>query len=214
VRVTVEGLIAGVGGSIPLGLGLSDATAQPTVWLTRVGVSDAVRPGGAFAGLLEASDDSYVRAELLDTDGNLSVARELESTLLGNGRLLLPASVPVLASPADGGNSGGASFDVLFDNTIRDLQAVGGLYRVSLQDSAGRGWTLWRPDPGDAVGQIRVAVPSLVGAGSSGLADGAIDVRIASVGAPGLDLGDFLWSDLERLYTVLSSSEPFQFSQP
>ncbi|MEX1025349.1 MAG: hypothetical protein WD226_09750 [Planctomycetota bacterium] len=212
VRVTPEGLVPGLGGSVPLGLGLSEPSGVPNRWAGRVGVGTSTRPGGFFAEALEAPDDPFVRAELLDMSGNLAVARRTESYLKGNAYTLFPASVPVLQAPL--GTTAGASYDVLFDNTLRDVQAVTGFYSVRLTDSAGRGWTLWRPDPPDGIAQVRVAVPDLVPAGGAGLAGGPIDAVLSSVGVPALDAQDFLWSDLERHYAALSRSRAFTFDQP
>jgi hypothetical protein len=214
-RVGVEALVPGLPGAVTVGLGLAFDQGS-NVWNVRSAQPGAVTPGG-FYGLRGTVDtDLLLRAELRDVDGNLSGQRPRVSQIPGLPvpNVVVPPDVPSLVSPPDGGSSGATSFDVVFGNTLIDAYAEPGLVQVELTDAQGRGWDLWRVDPPDAAGDVRVHVPDLAPAGGVGLASGTITCRLSSFGWPTLDVAEFLWSDVEREHDVYARSEPFSFSLP
>jgi hypothetical protein len=116
-------------------------------------------------------------------------------------------------SPASGANTGGASYDLDIADTLVDSQAMDGMYRAHLTDSAGRGWSLWHRDEPDGGGMIRIHVPAIAAAGGTPLANGTITCRTTLLAAPGLDTTQFLWSDLHREAEIYTRSELFSFQQ-
>ena len=78
---------------------------------------------------------------------------------------------------------------------------------------AARRWTVWTPDP-PGVGTVRVHLPEIVSSGGVPLTTGMIGAQIAAFAWPTLDLGEFLWSDVEREHDLFSFSRAFLFNQP
>lgn len=123
---------------------------------------------------------------------------------------------PCLSPPgAATANPGGISFDLTFPDVLPDTLAPPGtgLYRVELTDSAGRRWAIFAPDPSDAAGpDVVVHVPDL--AGIFPLAPGDLSARISAWSWPGLDLSQFLWSDIEREHDLFVHSIGQTFTPP
>jgi hypothetical protein len=215
-RVTVETLVPGVPGPVPVGLGLAFDQGG-SIWNVRSAIPGEVTAAGEFGLDPPIVDtDPFLRMELRDADGNVAGQRPRVSELPGLPvpNVLFPANVPGLVTPPAGGSSGGTSFDVVFTNAIQDAQAQEGLYRVVLTDGAGRAWRLWRPDLLDAVGDMLVHVPDLSGAGGSTLLNGTVSVTLSTWSWGGLDPTAFLWTDVEREHDYFSHAAPLTFSQP
>jgi hypothetical protein len=156
--------------------------------------------------------DLLLRVEVVDPAGNRGGVRPRFS--LASGGLTVPAAPALGPNPATP-NAGGMSFDLTFPDVLPDvLSAPGrGLYRVVLTDSAGRRWTSFRPDPPDAAGpNVVLHVPNL--AGTFPLAPGPLDGRISAWSWPGLDLGEFLWTDVEREHDLFVHSIASSFTPP
>lgn len=213
--VTVESTVPGVPGAVTVGLGIAFPQVTDGLWVVRAAYAGAVSDVGFFGSAGVVDSDPFVRAEMRDMDGNRAGHRPRRSTLATlPGGIMIPGNVPLLFTPPAGGSSGGEAYAFILSNAFIDLQAVGGLYRVSLRDDDGRGWTLWKEDGDDASGLTIVAVPDLTDAGSSGLSDGTITCQLSSFGWPTLDTTSFLWADVEREYSIYSHSAPVTFSQP
>jgi hypothetical protein len=156
--------------------------------------------------------DLLLRVEVSDPAGNHGGVRPRFS--LATGGLTVPAAPVLPANPATL-NPGGFSFDLRFPDVLPDaLSAPGkGIYRVELADALGRRWTIFRADPTDAQGpDVVVHVPDL--AGIFPLAAGPLTARISAWSWPGLDLSEFLWSDIEREHDLFVHSIAQSFTPP
>ncbi len=205
LRVSVESLAPGLEGPVPTGIGQAFADA-PDVWTVRSSRPGAVGSGGFFENNLDP--DPYLRVELTDASGNRSVRRERVSAISGT---TTATRVPQLSSPAPGGGSGGASYNLVFDNTIPGGQ---GLYEARLEDSAGRGWSLWRLDEPGSSGSVVLHVPDLVPGGGTALSDGGIGCVLRSHTFVGFQPDFFLWSEIARERELFAESAQVSFDQP
>ena len=211
-RVQLETLIDGIPGAIPVGMGVSFDQGG-NKWNLRTAVPGAVVPGGTYAGVMDT--DLFVRGEIRDTTGRISVRRPRISALPG---LLVPNQLNLLevssvTSPAASSTTSGPDFTIVFENTILDVIAQPGLYRVTVVDVGGRAWTLYLDDPGNGV----VTDVHLVNIGLSGgvpLSSGALTASVEAFSWPGFSLGSFLWSDLERSYDSYTKGPLVTFTQP
>ena len=214
--ITVETVSPGIPGAIPVGIGISFDQGGD-VWIVNAAYPGAVGENGYFGlhGIVDT--DLFLRAEIRDHDGNRSGQRPRISNLpdLPFADTLVPPGVPQISSPAAGGNTGGASYNIVFEDTVPDLFGEEVLYRVNLVDSVGRRWTIWRPDAPDAAGpEVIVRVPDLTQGGGTMLFDGAIAASVSLFGWPDLALDEFLWSDVPREYDLFAHSAPVTFTQP
>jgi len=217
-RVSVETIVPGVPGTAVVGLGLAFSTGA-TSWSVRSAHPGAVGPASELALDGSIDPDLRIRAVFRDLDGNVAGQRRRVSLLnqfFPVPNFLIPASVSQLASPPDGGASGGASYELVIGNSLQDIQNESGLYRVVLTDDTGRRWEHWKLDEPDAAGaSFALRVPDLGAAGGQGLADGGIAASVQSYAWPDfLSSGSFLWSDVEREFDLHSSSAPTSFQQP
>ena len=213
-RITVETLVPGVPGNVAVGLGLAYELLDNR-WLLRTAVPGAVTETGFFGLGGVVDTDLFLRAELRDENGNVAGQRPRMSAFDALPVLdtVIVPNVPRLAVPAPGGNSGGASYTLSFDDTLPDASGQVGLYRVDLRDRVGRDWTLWRLDP-TGTAPVSVHLPEIASQGGNPLDDGIIVCRIAAFSWPTLDPTLFLFSDVEREHDLYSRSEEFTFTQP
>lgn len=214
--VTVEGLVPGLPSSVVVGLGLAYDQGS-LLWSVRsayVGKASAV---GQLVtdGVLDP--DLMLRGEIRDVLGNVAGQRRRLSNLglfQPFPSYLFPASVSHLVAPAFGALTGGRSYTLTIDNSIEDIQAEPGLYRVALRDGTGRRWVHVRMDPPDSVGgTLDLRVVDIAAAGGQALAAGPIEAIVESLGWPSLVASSFFWSDLEREYDIFSRAGGVTFSQ-
>ena len=212
--VTVEANVPGVAGTVAVGIGLPFMENGVNEWTIRSARPGAVSPTGFFGVNGTVDTDLFVRCELR-VDGNVSGVRPRISDLesLAEPRRILTSRVPILTSPAPAtGTTGGASYDVRFDDAIPDQALEAGLYRVHLVDSTGRGWTLFKLDtPG--VGEISVHVPDVGAAGGMSLADGPIECSLAVFAWRTFAPDEFLWTDIEREHDLFGRAAAVMFMQ-
>jgi len=217
--VTLEALAPGIPGAVSVGVGIAFAEVAAEMWRVRSAYPGAVDPflsgGGDLLGRYVSSGaieaDLFLRAEQTDAAGNRGIARPRLSVTTNS---LLPPAAPTLTAPAPGGNSGGASYDLVFTDILADGGGgAEGLFRARLVGSNGRAWTLYRTDPPDPAASVRVRVPDLTPMGVA-LPDGTIRCTLSAFAWPGLDLTRFLWTDLGREPTRISHSIEFTYTQP
>jgi hypothetical protein len=206
-RATVEALVPGVPGALTVGMGIAPGTSP--VWTVLAAVPGAV-DGGRLGVQGVVDTDFLQRAELRDLGGNRTGRRPRRSVVDDAGPMpaFVPPDVPVLAAPAPGGSSGGASYDLVFDDVLAGWPGQG-LYRVRLATPA-RAWTLYRV-AGDG-GTIRV--PDLAAGGGVPLPDGTISATLAAFAWDGFEPSLFLWSDVEREHDAFTVAAPVSFQQP
>ena len=214
-RIDVEALVPGIGGAVQVGMGLAYGPPGATSWDVRSAAPGAVSAAGSLGSDGVVDSDLLLRMELRDDDDNVTGVRPRQTVLEGlpANPVLVPADVPVLVSPPPGGSTGGDEFTLVFPNTIEDLAAEPGLYRVDLEDPAGRGWTLWRPDTAGSE-NVRVRVPDPGDAGATGLASGNISVRISAFAWPTFNPRRFLWSDVEREHDLFARAASVTLTKP
>lgn len=215
--VSVEGLVPGVPGATAVGLGLAFDQGGG-FWDVRAAYPGAVSDTGFFGSTGAVDPDLFLRVELRDADGNRTGQRPRLSTLpsLPIPFALFGPAVPHVQSPVDGGATGGASFNVEFENAIIDLSGEPGLYVVTLADGVGRRWRLLLPDPADGATTL-VHLPDLAGVGTLPgvpLSDGVIACTVQAYAWPGFDAAEFLLSDVEREHDLFAQSAPISFNQP
>lgn len=219
-EVTLEAISPGVVGSVVVGAGIAFPEVAAEQWRVRSAYPGAVDPflggGGDLlgryvdSGSIEA--DLFLRVSQTDGLGNRGVARPRLSVTTNS---LTPPASSVLTTPAPGGNSGGASYDLIFTDVLADgAGGAEGIYRAHLTGSGGRGWTLYRADPaGLGATDVRIRVPDLTPMGNA-LPDGTIRCSLSAFAWPGLDLTRFLWTDLAREPAQMSDSIEFTYTQP
>lgn len=214
--VTVDALVYGLPGSVVVGLGLAYDQGS-LLWSLRSAYAGKASAVGKLVTDGVIDPDLFLRGEIRDIDGNVSGQRRRLSNIglfQPFPNYLFPASVSHLLAPATGGLTGGNTYTLTIDNSIEDIQAEPGLYRVTLQDGDGRRWTHVRTDPPDAAGgTLDMRVVDVAAAGGQGLANGAIEAVVESLAWPAFDATAFLWSDLEREYDAFSRSAGVSFTQ-
>jgi len=219
--VTVEGLSPGIPGSIPVGLGAPFEDAGGAFWASIAAIPGAVRgavagsdPGRLVAaGTIDA--DLRMRVELVDEADHRSGRRPRFSLPWGTSDDPDPTpDVPVLRLPAT--SSGGREYVLEWDGVLLDAFTRGGtgLYRVTLSDTLGRRWILWRTDLPDAAGTTGGFLADLGSLGGSGLADGLIRCQVSAFTWEGFDPSVFLWTDLEREHDHFAHAATVTFGQP
>lgn len=215
--ITVEAASAGLPGAVTVGAGLA-YSGNPGEWGVRAafsGRADGTMDGpddelGDLAERGAIDGDVFLRAELVDEDGNRVGARPRSSQLAG---ALVPPNVPLLLSPAPGGNTVGAAYDVVVQEVLPDALGVRGLVRVDLRVPGGRRWTIWREDPVGDPGTVTLRVPDVSALGGTPLPDGTIDCRVSVFAWAGLDTTAFAWTDLERLHELFAHTGFVSFTQ-
>ncbi|MFT5049473.1 MAG: hypothetical protein ACI8QZ_000866 [Chlamydiales bacterium] len=217
LRVSIEGIAPGLPDTVPVGRGLAlDAGSgnydirgaySGTAYGIQAPLGDLVDRGSIEADLM-------VEVEAVDIDDNrVGRRRRLSDWIAGTGAPDLP-DVPSLLSPSAGSNSGAAPYDLSVRNVIRDASSQGGLYHVVLTDPLGRDWHLWRADPSDAAGNVRIHVSDLSGFGRAGLANGPIVAQPSVHAWSGFSASSFLWTDIDRIQDQFGHAAATTFTQP
>ncbi|MCB9908346.1 MAG: hypothetical protein H6830_11560 [Planctomycetes bacterium] len=216
-RVMVDSRSPGMGRPVLVGMGIAyDAGAnQFDIRSAIPGVVDGVQDssGDALGVLVEfgtIETDHFLRVEVEDQDGNMSVVRRHLSELDGS---LVATDVPVLLDPTPGSSVAGAAYTIHCSDPLRDGLGMGGVYQVRLTAVNGRSWSLWRQDPADAATDLQVQVPDIASHGGTPLPAGTTLCRISYWAAPGLDDSEFLWSDLARDAERYGRSELFTYTR-
>ena len=207
--VSVEAFTPGVRGMMTIGMGLAYFNSGADNWDIRAAYTAKAKAGGEFATNLTIEDDRLLRVEVVHSSGNRSGIRQPLSTATGT---LTPPGVPLLTAPV--GNSGGAAFDLVYENVITGPWDTQGLSRALLVDSVGRRWHLWTVDTPDGSGPIVAHVPPIALQGGLPLADGIITCFIDAWAWIGFDASALMFSDIDRRHEQFTSASPKVFSQP
>lgn len=219
-RITVEARAHGVRGPVVVGRGIAfEDDLFPGLWNVRAaypGAADPIQdvPTDDLGSLVEEGTidaELYLRAELVQGGVQAGARPRLSQTTFG----LLPPAGAVLATPPAVQNPGLASLDVAFSDVLPDSVGEPGLYRVTLSDTGGTRWTIWRADPPDAAGPDVVVHAPFVGAGATfPLAPGTLRAQVSAFAWPDLDLAAFLWSDVAREQDLYSHAPRVPFTPP
>lgn len=210
--LSAETLVPGMPGSLAVGLGSAyDQTGG--VWNLRIAVPGAALVGGALSGALDP--DLFLKAQVVDNLGATSTRRVRSSDLggLATPNQLDLVDAPLITAPLAGASTGSATFDIAFDNVLPDALGPDGIFVIEVTDAAGRTWRLYGRDPADGVSPS-VHLVDLAALGETALQAGSLSARAQALGGAGLDLGDLLWSDLERLYETSVTGPAVTFSAP
>lgn len=218
-EISVEATSPGFHGTVTVGQGVAFPDTPPDAWLVRAaypGDADGIVdfPGDQLGSLVTQGTidaDLFIGVEVEDLAGNRGGARPRFSmttlSLSPPAPPSLPAN-PITPNPGQG-------FDLSFPDVLPDaVSAPGnGIYRVSLQDSLNRGWTIYLPDPRDAGGpDVVVHLPDL--AGLFPLASGSVDCSISAWSWPTFDIAQFLWTDIEREHDLSVHAAAQAFTLP
>lgn len=219
-RVRVEATSPGIPHDVTVGRGIAFNDSLPAdTFAVRAaypgscdGVADVMSDKlGRFVTNGTIDDDLLLRIECVDTSGNRGGVRPRFS--VASATLTPPAPPAPIASPF-AVNLSGQSLDFTFADVIPDSAAEQGIYKVSLTDSTGLEWTIWRLDAADAAGPNAIANLPFVGVGSTlPLAAGALSIRVSAYAWPTFDSANFMWTDVERefdlfAHTAISSATP------
>ena len=158
---------------------------------------------GRFVRSRAIDADLMVRVEVVDADGNRGASRPRFSsspvTVTPPAPPLLDATTPIAA------NGGGVALDVQFVDVLPDALSEPGVYRATFTDTAGRRWTVLRPDLDDASGPNVVVHLPLIGTGTTlPLAAGDLECVVEAFAWPTLDVANLAWTDLEREFELRS----------
>jgi len=207
-RIRLEAKTPGIPGALTVGQGVAYNDASlglpPQTWLVHAAYPGAVETVddpplhtlGRLAKQGTVEGPLMLRAELADTGGNIGGARQ---RLPITTATLIPPAAPALGSPPVAVNPGLAADDLMFTDVLPDAAGEPGIYRVTLTDSTGVTWTIYRPDAPDIAGPGAIAHLPYVGASNVlPLAPGPVDCQISAFAWPGFDITQFLWSDIER----------------
>jgi hypothetical protein len=213
-RIRFEAKSPGIPGSLTVGQGVAyndpSLMLPPQTWLVRGAYPGAVETTnapplhtlGRLAKQGTVQGPLMLRAELADTAGNIGGVR---LRLPFTSAVLLPPAPPVLGTPAVVVNTGLMADDLTFTDVIPDAAAEPGIYRVTLTDSTGVSWTIYRPDAPDSAGPNVIAhLPYASASNMIPLAPGPVQCQISAFAWPGFDITQFLWSDLEREHDLYS----------
>jgi len=203
-RIRVEGLVPGLRGPLTVGQGVAFLFGGPSSYAVRAaypGLADPFEDDprdqlGRLVtdGTLQA--DLFLRAEVLADSGARGIDRP---RLSGTDNILIPPDPPAFGAVPLAVNPGGAAFDVSFVDVLRDADAQMGLHRVTLTDTAGRRWTVWRLDDPDAAGPETIAHLPVANIGDPfPLAGATVSGTTSSWSWTFFDPSLLLWSDVER----------------
>lgn len=219
--VSVEGLSPGIPGAVVVGAGLAFGDGLPagsfTVRAAYPGAVDGIQDDANDAlgryvqsGTIEA--DLRLRVQVSDIDGNTAGVRPRFSA--GSGTVDPPAPPALGLIPIDL-DIAGLSYNLSFTDVLPDSDSQTGLYRVTVTDSAGKRWVVWRTDRPDAAGgELLVHLPFVATGTSFPLAAGDLDCQVALFAWPSFDATQFLWSDIEREYDRFAFSTTLTVTPP
>ena len=208
-EVAIEAVATGLADPLTVGRAIPYSTAATT--FTALGaIAGVASPAGMLETRGAIDPDLFMRATVRDMDGNIVEARPRIST---GGGMLTPIDVPRLLSPAPGGMAGGFAFNAIVADTLPDSAGGDGYFRLHLEDSSGRGWTIVHLDTNDAAGDIVLSVPDLAAQGGSALEMGTIEATVEVFGAD-FTRGHFLYTDLARERTHYGFAAAVTFQLP
>ena len=219
--VSVEGLSPGIPGTLQVGAGLAFPDGLPagsfTVRAAYPGSVDGIQDDAndelgslVQSGTIEA--DLRLRVQVSDIDGNTAGVRPRFSA--GSGTVDPPAPPALGVVPIDL-DVAGLSYNLSFTDVLPDADAQVGLYRVTVTDSAGKRWVVWRTDRPDAAGgELLVHLPFVASGTTFPLAAGDLDCHVALFAWPSFDATNFLWTDIEREYDRFAFSTTLTVTPP
>ena len=220
-RIRVEGLVPGIRGPLTVGQGLAfGAGLPPQTFAVRAaypGIADPTSDGrGDEIGSLVLNGvigaELYLRAEVVGPDGSRGIDRPRLS--LSNMTLAAPEA-PVFVGSALVLNTTGEAYDASFSDVLPDARGQPGIHRLTLTDTAGRRWTIWRLDEPDAAGpQVLVHMPLASVGEPFPLAVGTLEAVASSWSWTDFDAATFLWTDVEREFERAGHSAPTDLSVP
>jgi len=212
----VEVLVPGLTGAIAVAQALSYDQGGNR-WTVRAALPGAITAAGPLGSDGVVDPDPFVRVEIADQDGNAAGVRPRLSTIQAGGANpeFRALSVPTQLAPASTAHTGGQAFSLQLAHVIGDERAENqkGLYRVDLEDVAGRRWTLWRFDPAGTA-DVAIRAVDVGDAGEVGLADGNLLTSVSAYAWSSFSPTDFLWSDVEHEFELFARAKPFSFAKP
>ncbi|MBL8862053.1 MAG: Ig-like domain-containing protein [Planctomycetes bacterium] len=220
-RIRVEGLAPGLRGPLTVGQGLAfSAGLPPATFAVRAaypGAADPFQdlPRDALGRLVRdgvLEPDLFLRAEVVSPAGARGIDRP---RLSAGGAALVPPPAPVIAGAALVLNATGLSYDVAFTDVLTDASGQPGIHRLTLTDSAGRRWTVWRPDEPDAAGgTVVVHLPLASDLEEFPLSAGDLTGLASSFSWTLFDPTSFLWTDVDREFERAAHSSPATLAGP
>ncbi|MFK7930625.1 MAG: hypothetical protein AB8H79_20735, partial [Myxococcota bacterium] len=223
-EVTIEAVVAGTRGTLPIGVGAGVVTAGVyTVSGSYPGAADGVSDSaedelGTLVQSGTFENDLLLRVEFVDENGNRAGVRPRFASSTLDAQPVPSTEVPLLRAPAADSTTAGAAYALELDDVLPDAFGQQGLYRVTLTAATGRRWVLWRQDVagGGGADQITINVPPIAAAGAQPLPAGSIEADTAVFAWPALDLaaGRMLWSDVEREFERFGFGATVTFQQP
>ena len=207
-RVSVEVLVRGLPGSMTVGLGLPYFNIPSDHWDIRAAYSAEAKAEGQLVSDNAIEDERFLRLEHVDILGSRSGTRPRASTISG---ALVPPALPRLEAPD--GSVEGQAYDLEYTDVFGGAQDEKGLYRALLTDASGRRWHLWRPDPLDGPDPVTAHLPPIELAGGTPLENGSVTCVIQGWSWPGIDLLEFMWTDVEREHDHFVNTAPVIYVQ-
>lgn len=213
-EVWMDALLPGLDSPALVGLGLAYVDdVDPDAFTLRAAY------GGTFPEYLAdfGSPEALVSVafEVTDADGDRSRVRLRLDQLSAFANTLFAPPVPQVLAPAPDATLGGAEFSVSLDNSLLDgvfASGDNGFYRVTVRDSAGRGWVVVRPDRPDVETQVDLRLPDL--GALTGLASGPLSIDAEALAWDGLDTTAFSFSDLQLLDVFRASAGTLSVTLP
>ena len=207
-RVSVEVLVRGLPGAMTVGMGLPYFNLLLDHWDIRAAYSALAKAEGPLVSDGAIEDERFLRLEHVDLLGSRTGTRSRVSTLSG---ALVPPELPLLSAPS--GSVSGAAYDLEYKDVFVGALDEKGLYRALLTDASGRRWHLWRPDPPDGPDPVIAHLPPIELAGGTPLEHGSVTCVIQGWAWPGIDLLEFMWTDIEREHDHFVTAAPVIYVQ-
>ena len=196
--VRVEGLVPGLAGALPVGLGQAFSTL-PNTYGVRSAATGAASPLGSYVldGMVE--EDLFVRVDAAYTSGASAYVRPRVSTA--------PLTTVFSEPPAD---SAAITLGTAVNTSAYDLQytkplPTAGVHKVTLLGTPGRTWTVYAldgldkfKDPFDATVRLPLPLVGPEGTLPLGFVDGGYTAVFESVSWETYNPRDLSFADLER----------------